>query len=170
MCEMVLPHFRRQHQMGAKHDASSRRSVRAKNRDSCFVIQQPLRNCLISPMLKGSGPQLPANRSITDLAFKSVNRFLTSSRTADSPRTLSRARRRAKPERKLWDAQLANLTFVVEASNADIKRCHRDLPVRRGRGAEKIDRADNFLQQALQIAFPDFDRVANDISRQMSIW
>jgi hypothetical protein len=57
----------------------------------------------------------------------------------------------------LWDPQLADFTFVVEASNTDMKRCHRDLPVRRGRRAEKIDRADNFLQQTLQIAFPDFD-------------
>jgi hypothetical protein len=69
----------------------------------------------------------------------------------------------------LWGEQLANLTFVVEASNADMKRCHRDLPVRRGGGAEKIDRADNFLQLALQIAFPDLDRVVYCISREVTI-
>jgi hypothetical protein len=71
---------------------------------------------------------------------------------------------------KLWNAQLAEFTFIVEAGHADVKRCHSDLSVGRRRRAEKIDRADNFLQQALPIAFPDFDRVVHCISREISIW
>ena len=36
-------------------------------------------------------------------------------------------------------------------------------------GAEKIDRADNFLQQALEIVFSDFDRVPHCISHKPAI-
>jgi hypothetical protein len=71
--------------------------------------------------------------------------------------------------RRLWDAQLAHVIFVVEASNTDIKRCHRDLPGRRRRRAEKIDRANNFLQQTLQVAFLDLDGVPHCISHKPTI-
>jgi hypothetical protein len=68
--------------------------------------------------------------------------------------------------RRLWDAQLADISFVVETGHADTKRCHWDLSIRRGRRAEKIDRADNFLQLALQVGFPDLDRVVHCIFRE----
>jgi hypothetical protein len=88
---------------------------------------------------------------------------------ADSLCMPSRARRQTKLEQKVEGCATRRVYLVAEPGHADIKRCHRDLSIRSGRRAEKIDRADNFLQQALQIAFPDFDRVVHCISREVTI-
>ena len=112
---------------------------------------------LISPKSKDSGHRLAANQPVTNFTLDPVQ---PRSHFVKNPLIFFVCLHALVPEqswnKRLWDAQLADMAFVVEASDADIKRGHRDLSIRGRRRAEKIDRADNFLQHALQIAFPDF--------------
>lgn len=56
-------------------------------------------------------------------------------------------------DRRLWDAQLADLTLVVEPSNADVECRHWDLPVRSSRRAEKIDRPTTSSSNPCRLLF-----------------